>query len=49
MITPERVYAMLMTQAFYDWHESKFDDHVKQEEHCASKEEIIEDLNKMLN
>lgn len=44
----ELVYEMLTKQRFVDWYEGKFVDHIGGEEDCASKQEILSDLKKLL-
>lgn len=44
----ELVYQMLMGAAFEKWFEKTFMDHVEGEEGAKSKEEILQDLDRML-
>jgi len=44
----KKVYNMLMTQTFADWHDGEFMDHVEGEENCKNKKEICEELKLML-
>jgi len=44
----QSVYQMLMSQDFVDWYEDKFMDYVSGEEDCATTDDIMQDLKKML-
>ena len=44
----EKIYQMLMGASFETWYENEFMDHVEGEEGAKSKEEIIEDIKRML-
>lgn len=44
----EKIYQMLMGAQFENWYENEFMDHVEGEEGAKSKEEILEDIKRML-
>ena len=48
MPVEEKVYHMIMSQSFEDWHRKDFDDHLMNEKGCKSKKQILEDIKRLL-